>query len=235
MNKAQKEQEEGVESGELEAGELLQLLERPLQASRSNPLSSSKQQQQQGVVTKRASKWGHNKNRSSTSKHNGRAKGRNVTVKECAKWVCERLEEPKYYLMCQVVSEIGYNNSKRLLEEVRKTQEAGGMPTVDGARKRTAGGVFFTLLKQHMEPARLKALYADEVRVKKERERKRRATNKRKAEMEDAGDEAPLMTPRNPPRTQQHRRGYSSRGGNFGVWTGPMYDSDRKRARAAGP
>lgn len=121
--KAQGEQEKDMEPGELETGELLQLLERPLQASRSNPPPpSQQQQQQQGASTKRASKRGHNRNRSSTSNNNGRAKGRNVTVKECAKWVCERLEEPKYYLMCQVVSEIGYNNSKRLLEEVRQTQ-----------------------------------------------------------------------------------------------------------------
>lgn len=111
---------EKLEAGELEPGELLQMLERPLQASRSNTHQGRQQQQQQGSSTR-----GNNKRRNkkpSTSRNNGRAKGRNVTVKECAKWVCERLEEPKYYLMCQVVAEIGYNNSKRLLEEVRKTE-----------------------------------------------------------------------------------------------------------------
>ncbi|CAN0583598.1 unnamed protein product, partial [Ectocarpus sp. 12 AP-2014] len=64
--------------------------------------------------------------------------------------------------MCQVVSTIGYNKTRDLLEAVQETQETGGMPTADGSRKRTAGGVFFTLLKKHMEPARLKELYADE-------------------------------------------------------------------------
>lgn len=118
------ERGEKVEAGELEPGELLQMLERPLQTSRSNSHQRQQQQQQQGSSTR-----GNNKRRSSkpsTSGNNGRAKGRNVTVKECAKWVCERLKEPKYYLMCQVVAEIGYNNSKRLLEEVRQTQVGRG-------------------------------------------------------------------------------------------------------------
>lgn len=96
------------------------------------------------------------------------------------------------------------------------------MPTADGSRKRTAGGVFFTLLKKHMEPARLKELYADELRVKKEKERARRAANKRKAEAALAGED--VMTPRDPPR----RRGRSGGGGgtmragrDMGEWAGP--------------
>ncbi|CAM9209977.1 unnamed protein product [Sphacelaria rigidula] len=227
------ERGEKVEAGELEPGELLQMLERPLQTSRSNSHQRQQQQQQQGSSTR-----GNNKRRSSkpsTSGNNGRAKGRNVTVKECAKWVCERLKEPKYYLMCQVVAEIGYNNSKRLLEEVRQTQEAGGMSTADGARKRTPGGVFFTLLKQHMEPARLKALYADEIRVKKEKERKRRAANKRKAGAADAGDDVTLATPRDSQRVREQRSRYGNGPGGrtVGEWTGPTYDCDVKRVRAA--
>lgn len=98
------------------------------------------------------------------------------------------------------------------------------MPTADGSRKRTAGGVFFTLLKEHMEPAKLKELYADEVRVKKEKDRARRAANKRKAEAALAGED--VMTPRDPPR--QRRRESNGSGGGFtraardmGTWVGP--------------
>lgn len=72
------------------------------------------------------------------------------------------------------------------------------MPTADGARKRTPGGVFFTLLKEHMEPAKLKALYADEVRVKREKDRARRAAIKRKLTAISAGED--VMPPRDPPR-----------------------------------
>lgn len=103
-------------------------------------------------------------------------------------------------------------------------QDAGGMPTADGSRKRTAGGVFFTLLKQHMEPAKLKELYADEIRVKKEKERARRSENKRKAAAALAGED--VMTPRDPPRSR--RRGgdngdcTSTRAGrDMGTWAGP--------------
>lgn len=70
----------------LEDGELVQMIDQPLRASR------------------------------------GKARGRNVTIKECAEWVCERLGEPKYYLMCQVVSTIGYNKTRDLLEAVQETQ-----------------------------------------------------------------------------------------------------------------
>lgn len=109
------------------------------------------------------------------------------------------------------------------------------MPTADGARKRTPGGVFFTLLKQHIEPARLKALYADEIRVKKERERKRRAANKRKAEAADAGEDVTLATPRDSPRVREQRRRYGNGPGGItvGEWSGPTFDCDVKRVRAA--
>lgn len=104
------------------------------------------------------------------------------------------------------------------------------MPTADGTRKRTAGGVFFTLLKEHMEPAKLKELYADEIRVKKERERAKRSANKRNAEAALAGED--VMTPRDPPR--QRRREIDSGGGggstraarDMGVWAGPRTASD---------
>lgn len=76
------------------------------------------------------------------------------------------------------------------------------MPTADGSRKRTSGGVFFTLLKEHIEPPKLKELYADEVRVKKERERERRAAIKRKMEALEAGQIG--MTPRDPPTQATH-------------------------------
>lgn len=97
------------------------------------------------------------------------------------------------------------------------------MPTADGTRKRTPGGVFFTLLKDHVKPAVLKEMYADEMRVKKEKERMRRTALKRKAEAADAGENV-VMPPRNPPR----RRGIST------TWRGAEARDDvisTKRAR----
>lgn len=110
------------------------------------------------------------------------------------------------------------------------------MPTADGSRKRTAGGVFFTLLKEHMEPAKLKELYADEIRVKKEKDRAHRSANKRKAMAALAGED--VMTPRDPPKQKSRENkgsGSGSGGGgggstrgwrDMGNWVGPRDSRD---------
>ncbi len=121
----------GVEGGggggggeEKEDGELLQLLEKPLQASRGRP-----QQRGSWDTNNRGGRGGGGGRRKGGDgrgrrhpKSNGRAVGRNVTIKECARWMCERLGEPKYYLMCRVVATIGYTKTKNLLDKVRETQ-----------------------------------------------------------------------------------------------------------------
>lgn len=108
------------------------------------------------------------------------------------------------------------------------------MSTADGTRKRTCGGVFFTLLKEHIDPAKLKVLYADEVRVKKEKERARKADKKRKAAAADAGEDT--MPSRNPaPRYKAN----FTRMKDMGTWAGPQDGDDAgvvmlpKRARAS--
>lgn len=107
------------------------------------------------------------------------------------------------------------------------------MATADGTRKRSSGGVFFTLLKEHMSPAKLKELYADEIRVKKERDRAKRKAIKRNAEAAEAGEDT--MPPRNRPR---HSSGGGGGGGgrswrDSGRFVGPSGDGDAaKRSRA---
>ncbi|CAM9491663.1 unnamed protein product [Ectocarpus fasciculatus] len=211
-------------AAEVEDGELVQMIDQPLRTSRGSREQRSARDRGRGGGGRRGG-GGGGRGKGGRPKHDGKAQGRNVTLKECANWVCDRLDEPKYYLMCRVVSTIGYTKTRDLLEAVHETQETGGMLTADGSRKRTAGGVFFTLLKKHMEPALLKELYADEIRVKKETDRAKRAINKRKAEAALAGDD--VMTPRNPPRTRG-RSGRGGRGGgamragrDMGKWAGP--------------
>ncbi|CAM9868611.1 unnamed protein product, partial [Discosporangium mesarthrocarpum] len=147
---------------DLEEGELQQLLDKPLQSARG----PSRQQ----------ATGGHRKGDGS-----GRRKKKRLTIRECAKWVCKVLREPKYYLMCQVVSDIGYNKTKTILKRVKRVEDSGGMLTASKERRRSPGGVFFTLLKEYVDPATLKAIYADDIRVKKERERAARKIQKRKA------------------------------------------------------
>lgn len=116
----------------LEDGELLGMIERPLKASRGRPQQQQQQKERQRQGSARDSgrsgrggggrKAGGGRGKGGRPKNNGRAQGRNVTIKECAQWMCERLGEPKYYLMCRVVATIGYNKTRALLETVQETQ-----------------------------------------------------------------------------------------------------------------
>eukprot|EP00953_Heterococcus_sp_UTEX-ZZ885_P024291 13293-Heterococcus_DN1.PRE.3 len=103
------------------------------------------------------------------------------TVREVARWVCEQLGEPKYYLMCQVVYRIGHNKTKRLIAETHAVEAAGGMLTADNKRRRTPGGTFLTLLKGVVSAKKLKAIYADDNMRKRKQERAKRAASLAKA------------------------------------------------------
>lgn len=94
--------------GGVEDGEILDMLEKPLQASRGNSGG--------GGGGRTSGKRGKSRSK------NGKQGRGNLTIKECATLVCKSLNEPKYYLMCQVVATIGYNKSKSLLEQVKKIQ-----------------------------------------------------------------------------------------------------------------
>jgi PHAX RNA-binding domain len=103
------------------------------------------------------------------------------TVREVARWVCEQLGEPKYYLMCQVVYRIGHNKTKRLIAETHAVEAAGGMLTADNKRRRSPGGTFLTLLKGVVSAKKLKAIYADDNMRKRKQERAKRAASLAKA------------------------------------------------------
>lgn len=96
----------------MEDGEVLKLLEKPLQASRDTQRSHGANERH-GRTTPR---------RGNRGRAGGRGRKRNVTIKECARWVCSCLNEPKYYLMCRVIAVIGYNKTKKLLDEVQEIQ-----------------------------------------------------------------------------------------------------------------
>lgn len=107
----------------VEEGELISMLNKPLQASRDRPQSRCEASRgSDGAGGERSRRRG---GKGRLKQRNGESNRPKVTIKECAKWVCQRLEEPKYYLMCRVVSLIGYNNSKRLLGEVQRIQVRG--------------------------------------------------------------------------------------------------------------
>lgn len=103
-----------------EEGELISMLNNSLQASRDRP--QSRCEASRGSDGARGEKSRRRGGKGRLKQRDGENNRPKVTIRKCAKWVCQRLEEPKYYLMCRVVAHIGYNNSKRLLGEVQRIQ-----------------------------------------------------------------------------------------------------------------
>ncbi|HWQ16111.1 MAG TPA: phosphorylated adapter RNA export RNA-binding domain-containing protein, partial [Roseiflexaceae bacterium] len=54
-------------------------------------------------------------------------------------------------LIARILRRLGHVQTWALVERVREIEAAGGMLTSDGARRRTPGGVFFALVKQHVK------------------------------------------------------------------------------------
>ncbi|XP_045928328.1 phosphorylated adapter RNA export protein [Micropterus dolomieu] len=61
--------------------------------------------------------------------------------------IAYRLQEPKKDLIERVVQAIGRKKAIELLGETATLEEAGGVYTLDGSRRRTPGGVYLNLLK----------------------------------------------------------------------------------------
>ena len=54
---------------------------------------------------------------------------------------------------------IGGDTALQLLQETQAIQAAGGQMVPSGNRKRTAGGVYFNLLRKHLTPAQFKQVF----------------------------------------------------------------------------
>jgi hypothetical protein len=57
-----------------------------------------------------------------------------------------------------VVTELGREAALDLVREAQAVEAAGGMTTQDGSRRRTPGGVFFTLAYERLGPKRTKSV-----------------------------------------------------------------------------
>jgi phosphorylated adapter RNA export protein len=62
---------------------------------------------------------------------------------EKEKRVVEKIED--------IVSNLGTDEAMGFLQETQKIEQQGGMMVPDGSRRRTPGGVFFYLVKQHQK------------------------------------------------------------------------------------
>lgn len=128
-----------------------------------------------------------------------------MTLKKLAEFLCRELEEPKYYLLAQVIHAIGGKACHQLLKKTKECEAAGGMLTMDGKRRRSKGGVFLTFLKDIVGPEELKKIYAEDLKRRKEhRSAKRKATEISKSahlirkldcnnDSDDEGDERAML------------------------------------------
>lgn len=73
------------------------------------------------------------------------------TVEEVVYHISSTLHEAKVHLIRRVVQEIGRVKSLDLLKQTEEREAAGGMMTMNGARRRTPGGVYLQLLKTDPE------------------------------------------------------------------------------------
>jgi hypothetical protein len=69
------------------------------------------------------------------------------------------LTERKAWLIQRVITVIGLERAEDLLQQTLAVEAQGGMLTDDQKRRRTAGGVFFKLVKAQTTPAERQAIF----------------------------------------------------------------------------
>ncbi|KAG0626855.1 hypothetical protein M758_2G156900 [Ceratodon purpureus] len=97
-----------------------------------------------------------------------------MSIERFVVMTCRRIDEPKYPLFREAVDRIGVDAMKALLNQVDVIEKCGGQMTADGVRRRSAGGVLWNLLRDHVGPG----LYKD---IMKEGNRKHIEQQKTKA------------------------------------------------------
>jgi hypothetical protein len=96
------------------------------------------------------------------------------TVQEFARVASRELGEKKMHLLEAAAQIGGLELVRSLLDQALVIESQGGMMTTDGLRRRTSGGVFFTLLKEHLSSEEVDKVYESEREAAKERKRRKR-------------------------------------------------------------
>jgi hypothetical protein len=82
--------------------------------------------------------------------------------------LADALQEPNKPLLRQVLRVLGTDRTTTLLAEALQREAAGGMLTKDGTRRRTPGGVFFQLVKDHTTKPERRRLFPQVVPQKQQ-------------------------------------------------------------------
>jgi hypothetical protein len=73
--------------------------------------------------------------------------------------LAEVLQEPNRPLLMQVLRTLGQDRTRAVLTATLQCEANGGMRTKDGTRRRTPGGIFFQLVRQHARPDERRRLF----------------------------------------------------------------------------
>jgi hypothetical protein len=83
----------------------------------------------------------------------------NIEVCEEAKRIGALLNESNLWFLHNTLALIGPERVETLVEQTLRIEEQGGLTTLTGERRRTAGGVFFKLLKDETTRAQQKVIF----------------------------------------------------------------------------
>ncbi|KAL3866943.1 hypothetical protein ACJMK2_044190 [Sinanodonta woodiana] len=107
---------------------------------------------------------------------------------EVVNTIADMLNEPKIELIERIVETIGKGKAIELLHHTKRTEESGGMLTLDGARRRTPGGVYIQLMKtdKNVTNQQKKQIFKEEydARNKAKKEQRKRNRKIKKAEVQ---------------------------------------------------
>ena len=102
---------------------------------------------------------------------------------QVARSIAAALQEVNEPAILKSVQLIGGDLALQVLGEALAIQQAGGQMVPSGNRKRTAGGVYFNLLRQHLNPGQFKQVFLHNKELFREKIlRKNRRRNARKRE-----------------------------------------------------
>ena len=109
--------------------------------------------------------------------------GRGSDVSRIAREIAQTLDEPKVRLLARAVDALGERACRAYASEARALQENGGEMTVAGDRKRTTGGLFWSIVRNRTAKETYDLIFAEErerskIRLKARRARSRVADGK---------------------------------------------------------
>jgi len=132
-----------------------------------------------------------------TRAHRRRANGaRGSDVSRLARELAQALDEPKVRLIARAIDALGETTCRAYAEEAVALQENGGEWTANGERKRTTGGIFWSILRARTAKDTFDDIFAEERERQKERVKARRARRRDadgKENVPPAGYDKPTM------------------------------------------